>query len=201
MPRRRPKKQPAAVPAPPSMVVRLGKAIVKQVGDLVYRRIRALEQDARASGFSFRVSDYTLDQVVHKMPHREIQAFVQQQIEEAIETHAIGSAFGFDDFHIDADFGEGKIVVSTKVPGEDILDPDQDVEVPASEDLITDDIRAALRDLECKSFSVDWTLGESPYAADLTEIVYMVRARWEFDPHALLVKVLNPARLPDINLL
>lgn len=200
MPRRRSVK-PLPRPEPPSIVVRLGKAIVKWLGDTVYRKVEALKDDATEYGGTFDVSEYTLDDVVRRMPDLKAQRFFQRKLERAIERRTLGSTFGFDNFYLDANFDKGTIAVRAKVSGESIHDPDGLVEVPAQEDLIDGEIRAALRDLGCQEFSLDWTLKADPSYSDLTEIVYNVRARWDFDPYALLVRVLDPARLADMGML
>lgn len=168
----------------PKLVVLLGSKVLEALGDTPYEILEA-------EGADFGEVDISDISLGWFPPHHVIrlETWFSDQVEAAINERASNEVV-WDVVQVDIDLDLGEIHLCGVLEGAVIYDPDQDIEVPAEDDLDQRQIGQVLRDLGATDYTVRWKFGHSDWD-DLSQISYDVQATWKFDPTALVHAVVN----------
>lgn len=190
--RRRKPKKPKKKGPPSKMVVLLATRILKSVGNKPYDII----EEAAADDGKMDLSQVTLGWFVNERDlrpmARKIDEWVGKWVEDSTNKRSLNGV-GWDRLDVTVDLDQGTILLEGVLDGATISDPDQDIEVPAQEDMDDREIEQALKALGATRHDARWKFGHSDWS-DISQISYDVHATWEFDPVMLAQKVLDQSK-------
>lgn len=194
--RKRKPKKPAKKGPPPKSVSKLAEMLLKKLGNTPYEYI---EEMARDDG-KFELKHHTFGEFIPYNKRREVEDLVLKQMAKWIENSTNRRALepvqvDPDELYIEVDFDSGTISIRGDVWGTQINDPDQDIEVPASEEMSDSELSDALRALGAKKHNVSWTLERSRNWSDISDLEYKIWAEWEFDASLLALQQLDPSKV------
>lgn len=202
--RRKKKKAPKKNKGKPTKVVEsIGKFVVKNARQNPYHYLVDAAKDAALDGLpkpsldGLTLDDMTgLDQRQQMRLADKVAEWFAKKVEKDTSKGfwADLAQARFNAF----DLGRGRIDFSGVFDGEDIIDEDGDIEVPADDDMVTSlEIFNVCRQQKMKDIHSEWEFSQSDYGG-MAGIRHRVSFAWEFDPTELTWMVLDKKKAQKI---
>lgn len=202
--RRRKKKAPKKNKGKPTKIVEsIGKFVVKNSRHDPYAILADHARDAGSEGSSKpTLESYTLDDLANldRMAQMKLADKIAEWFAKKVEKQASPKGFWPDlpQARLTVfDLMKGEISFAGRFDGEDFIDEDGDIEVPADEDMVQSEIYEVMRAQKLKNSDSQWEFSDADYGG-MTGLRYEVRFSWEFDPTELTWMVLDKRKAQKI---